>query len=149
MLQYIIDGFNLAHKISSLKKSSNIHQDLVNYIKNHKLTGSRNNKVLIVFDGKPNRLSTQEKEFKIIFSDQKSADELIAKRLENMGATSEVVVVSDDLEVKRNAKDQGARVCGTAEFIKTKKKDVWRSKDIDYTLQREITEELRKIWLGE
>ena len=52
MLQYIIDGWNLIHKIPSIKNSSTPKKDFVFYIKKHKITGSKNNKVLIVFDGK-------------------------------------------------------------------------------------------------
>jgi len=152
MLLYIIDGFNLVYKIPSLKTYDNPHQGLINYIKKNKLTGSKNNKVVIVFDGGSNYLASQEKEFKIIFSGDNTADELIKRRLEKIDNISEVVVVSDDREVKRNAKDQGARLCSTAEFINKKIKknpDYSQEKEIDYSLQREINEELRKLWLKE
>ena len=63
--------------------------------------------------------------------------------------TSEVVVVSDDREIRDAVKKFGARVCRTADFLKTKKKQTDQEgvKDISYTLQHEITEELRKLWL--
>ena len=38
----------------------------------------------------------------------------------------------------------------TADFLKIKKKDNQeKEKEISYTLQREITEDMRKVWLKE
>ncbi|MBP7089008.1 MAG: NYN domain-containing protein, partial [Candidatus Omnitrophica bacterium] len=149
---YIIDGFNLVHKIPSLKTCDDPYTGLINYIKKNKLSGSKNNKVMIIFDGWANYLSSQEKEFKIIFSGDNTADDLIKKRLEKIDNISEVVVVSDDHEVRHNAKKQGARLCSTVEFMSKrikKKTDYSQDKEIDYNLQKEINEELKKIWLKE
>lgn len=152
MLVYIIDGFNLIHKISNIRGSFRPHLELIHYIRNNKLTGSKNNRVLIVFDGKANLDAAREKgDFEIFFSQEQSADDLIKIKLSKFKRTSEVVVVSDDREIRDAAKKFGARVCRTGDFLKTKKKqtDQEGAKDISYTLQREITEELRKIWLKE
>jgi predicted RNA-binding protein with PIN domain len=151
MLLYIVDGFNLVHKIPSLKRSLNPHSDLIQYIKNRKLTGSHNNKVIIVFDGAPEPSVQREREFEILFSLSESADNLIKKRISRIKVKSEVVVVSDDREIIDYAKKEGARFLRTADFIKiklteNKEKD---TKDISFPLQAEITQELRKIWLKE
>lgn len=146
---YIIDGFNLIHRVKVLKESKAPHCDLIHYIRKNKLTGSRNNKVIIVFDGKINFEVNKEREFEVIFSGSKSGDEVIKKRLEKIKNKSEVVVVSDDREVRDIVKREGARVCRTFDFIKTKKRPKIEEKQISYSLQREITEELRKIWLNE
>lgn len=150
MLVYIIDGFNLIHKISNLEGSSRPHLELIYYIRNNKLTGSKNNRVLIFFDGGPNLDAVRARgNFEIFFSHGQSADDLIKEKLSKFKKTSEVIVVSDDREIRDAAKKFGAKICRTADFLKTKKKQIAREdvKDISYALQHEITEELRKIWL--
>ena len=148
MLVYIIDGFNLIYRVTSLKNSSTPHQALINYIKINKLSGSTNNKVLIVFDGNPNLAAIQQRErFEVFFSGESTADELIKKRLSRMKNKKEVVVVSDDREVRDDAKAQGARICRIDDFIKVKEKRKEQKKEISEILTHEITEEMKKIWL--
>ncbi len=151
MLLYIIDGFNLIHNIPSLKKSNSPHSSLIHYIKKNKLTGSRNNRVVIVFDGKTNYEAADEREFKIVFSHGESADEIIKMRVRNAENKSEIIVVSDDREIRDFIKREGAESWRICDFITSKKKmqTSEKTKDISYALQREITEELRKIWLPE
>ena len=150
MLVYIIDGFNLIHKIESLKKSDTPHRDLIHYIRGNKLTGSRNNKVIIVFDGKPNFEAERiALEFEIIFSQGLSADEIIKRRVKRIKNKSGVIVVSDDREIRSAIKGEGAKSCRIDDFIKPRKKAQTREKEISYTLQKEITEEMRKVWLKE
>ncbi|MDD4955065.1 MAG: NYN domain-containing protein [Candidatus Omnitrophica bacterium] len=154
MLLYIIDGFNLVHKIPSVKSSDIPQLELIYYIKNNKLTGSRNNKVVIVFDGALQPEAKRDAEFEIVFSGEFSADDLIKARIDKIKNSkyplSEVIVVSDDREIRDYAKKQGAISERTVDFIKPKgtanRSD---SKDISYPLQKEITDELRKIWLKE
>jgi predicted RNA-binding protein with PIN domain len=151
MLQYIIDGFNLIHKIPALKDSSAVHQDLVNYIYKHKLSGSKNNKVMIVFDGAPNWRVRLLSEFEIIFALDRKADDLIKERVNKIKNKSNVIVVSDDREIREYVKKAGAKSQGIADFIKIKEpssKDV-DSKEISYPMQAQITEELRRIWIKE
>lgn len=154
MLLYIIDGFNLVHKIPSVKKSDIPQLELIHYIKNNKLTGSHNNKVVIVFDGALQMEAKKEAEFEVIFSAERSADDLIKLRIDKIKSSkyplSEVIVVSDDREIRDYAKKQGAVSERAGDFIKPAKKIVKEeSKDISYPLQKEITDEMRKIWLKE
>jgi len=150
MLVYIIDGFNLIHKINNLRHSLSPHRELIHYIRDNRLTGSKNNRVSIVFDGRPNLEAIREKgNFELFFSQEQSADDLIKTKLSRFKKTSEVVVVSDDREIRSAAKKLGARICRTADFLKTKRtpREPEDKKDISYTLRSEITEELRKLWL--
>ena len=149
MLVYIIDGFNLVHSIPDLKNSDNPHTDLIHYIKANRLTGSRNNKVVIAFDGGVNSESVLEREFEIIFSGRGSADDLIVERLKKIKNKSETIVVSNDRQIRDAVKRQGAKSLKVADFIKKKKRPRSLSKEISYTLEHEITEEMRKIWLGD
>ena len=150
MLVYIIDGFNLVHKITSLQKSITPQRDLIQYIRVNKLTGSRNNKVIVVFDGKPDQLlQQQEKIFEVIFSCQRTADEIIIQRVKRMQNKSQIVVVSDDRQIRDAINAAGAKSLRTATFIKPKNKSEKneKTKDIGYAWAHEVTEELRKIWL--
>lgn len=150
MLAYIIDGFNLIYQVASLKNSATPHQDLISYIRKNKLTGSRNNKVLIVFDGGVNFEAIEQRGiFEILFSGELTADDLIKKRLSRIKNKKEVVIVSDDRELRDAAKSEGARSCRIASFIKVKNEPQENQKKISPTLAHEITQEMRKIWLKE
>src|SRR3990167_8989179 len=100
MLVYIIDGYNLTHKIAALKKSAAPQRDLITYIQKNRLTGSPNNKVIIVFDGNLDASLRREFGFcELIGSADKSADEVIKKKVLTLKPRSEVVVVTDDREI--------------------------------------------------
>lgn len=149
MLVYIIDGFNVVHKIPHVKQSATPREDLIKHIKKNKLTGSKNNKVIVVFDGGFHDLG--EKEFEVIFSGDRSADELIKQRLDKIKIKSEVIVVSDDKQIREFTIKARAKSYRVQAFLapKTKPERKEPAKDISYPLQREITEEMRKIWLKE
>lgn len=153
MLWFIIDGWNLSYKLR-LNKESFPCLSLINFIKNRRLTGSLRNKVTIVFDGKMKDLFREE-EYEIIFSYDKSADEIIKSMVENALNKKIIIVVSDDREIKDFAKRNRVKSISTEEFLakdRTKKKNVevdGKEKDIDYRLKNKITDELRKIWLDE
>jgi predicted RNA-binding protein with PIN domain len=158
MLLYIIDGFNLAHKITSVRTSEIPQFELIQYIKKNKLSGSAKNSVIIIYDGMPQASVAREREFEIIFSQGRSADELIKQRIDKIKSNakypiSEVVVVSDDREIREHAIKSGAESLRTMDFLKikreNKKEDKKDDKDISFPLQKEITDELRKIWLKE
>lgn len=147
MLVYIIDGFNLIHSVSILRSSNAPHYDLIHYIKKNKLTGSKNNKVIIVFDGKVNPDVAREMEFEIIFSRDRCADDVIIERVRRMKNKSEVVVVSDDREIRYAVKQERAKSYRIADFVKIKIKKQKNEKEISWELQKEITQEMSKIWL--
>lgn len=153
MLVYIIDAFNLAHKIPELKKSPSVKTDLLNYIKKKNLTGSVNNKVIIVFDGYPELNLSYGDDYKVFFSCDKKADDVIKAKIDGIKNRPQVRVVSDDREIKDYAKKSGAVALGNSEFLKTKNKAQHKnsgsSKDISYADAKEITDELREIWLKE
>ncbi|MBU2045056.1 MAG: NYN domain-containing protein [Candidatus Omnitrophica bacterium] len=151
MLVYIIDGYNLIHQVPALKKSDTPQRDLVAYIQKNRLTGSRNNKLIIVFDGNLDlELKANCRGFcELVGSGpEQSADELIKNRVKAAKSRSEVVVVTNDREIISAIRKSGARSLPVSGFIKKKKAEPKpEAKDISYSLQHEITEEMRKIWL--
>ncbi len=152
MLWYIIDGWNLVNKIKEVKLSPSPSEALITYIRVNKLTGSRNNKVSIVFDGRCS-FTRVFSEFEIIYSEEKSADDVIKEMVSKAKQKKIIVVVSDDRSIVEAIKRAGANSLSTGDFLDKRKKKQSKSesigKDISYSLQREITEELKKIWLKE
>ena len=154
MLWYIIDGYNVIHKINEVKKSASPRQEFIYYIRRNNLTGSLNNKVTVVFDGGPHYEEfIAEKQFTIMFSQDKTADELIKDRIARAKNKKQIVVVSDDREIREAARREGTQILRTKEFLIRKKKAQKESatprKQISLSMQEEITEELRKVWLSD
>lgn len=151
MLRFIIDGYNLVHQISRIKKSANPCHQLLFYIYKNKLTGSKNNRVLVVFDGRQPPYDIGDFGYKILFSQGQSADSLILSEAKKVKNKKEVLVVSDDRDLGYKAKMLGAGAWRIEKFIKKEKKIQKAGnnggKEIRYSDQREITEELRRIWL--
>ncbi len=150
---YIIDGFNLVYQIKGLKDSVNPHIGLIDYIRNNKLSGSHNNQVIIVFDGTPNLEAIGRKgRFELLFSNQTPADDLIINRIKRINNKKQVVMVSDDRQLRDSARSLGVKVCWAKDFVFSKKKIIEEEenkKDISSALKDEITQEMRKIWLKE
>lgn len=152
MLVYIIDGWNVVHQVPELKKDPMPRQALLRYIKSRGLSGSRTNKVCVVFDGFFDlREALEEKEYQVIFSGEKSADQVIIEKLGRFKNKSEVVVVTDDRHIRIAARMQGARCRKVAEFIRPKQRAApgEEGKSFGTSLEKEITEEMRKVWLND
>jgi len=130
---------------------------LLKFIKIHKLTGSAKNRIFVVFDGyyaDSLRLKQGFAEVNIIFSCQKSADEIIKDLVEKADKPGNIIVVSDDKEVKLFSRVLGAKVIGVEEFILPKaarnqpeKERECIKAELNYTQRQRINEELKKIWL--
>ncbi len=161
-LQYVIDGYNVIHHRSFNKLAMNKFKDsrfaLVNLIKTRKLAGSVNNKVIIVFDG---YLSPQDARslresslgVRIIFSEDESADERIRQIAENLSGNKNVVIVSDDNEIKLFSKLFKVKYSSVQEFLKDENTQVSRAKNdnsepgLNYSQMNDINQELKKLWL--
>ena len=152
MLWYIIDGWNVVYKIPAIKNSPSPKEDFVLFVKKNRLTGSSNNRVTIVFDGKMDlRFKKSEHQFEILFSGRKSADKVICEKVSAHINKHEIIVVSDDNEIINYIRAEGASFKGVREFLSRarKKKKENSSEKISYAVKKEITDELRKIWLKE
>lgn len=149
MRQFIIDGYNLVHKIAEIKNSNTPCHKLISFVYLKKLTGSVNNKVWFVFDGNPPPYQITAFQYQVVFSGQASADDWIVSKVEKIKNKKQILVVTDDRELGYKSKMLGAGVWRVNRFICTKKQEDKQEngKDIGYSLQREITEQMRKIWL--
>ncbi len=161
-LQYIIDAYNLinhsAFKPVS-KQALNIQQALADFIRFNRLTGSKNNNLVLVFDGYPPRTEDIPRENGLLcmFSRAKEADELIKKIIQDSASPKNIIVVSDDREVQLTSRFLQAQVCNVAEFICGKKNNKLAAQaklaavdfKLSYAKMQKINAELKKKWLGE
>ncbi len=158
-LLYIVDAYNLINHqaFKPSLKSVNIQQALADFIKSNNLTGSKNNRVILVFDGYPAQAATIPEEVNLVcmFSKKIEADESIKRIIENSSSPKNIVVVTDDKEVQLISRFLHANVCSVEEFISSKpnKNQAFTKKyDLDdpklsYTKIQKINAELIKKWL--
>ena len=160
-LQYIIDAYNLINHpaFKPVSKSAlNIQHTLADFIRLNRLTGSKNNSVVLVFDGYPPRSDDIPRENGLfcMFSRMKEADELIKEIVQDSASPKNIVVVSDDKEVQLTSRFLHAQICNVEEFIGGKKdnKSATDAKlaavdfKLSYAQMQKINAELKKRWLG-
>lgn len=155
-VHYIIDGYNVVKQIPhlTLKKLRSAREGLIGIIRKYKLTGSSKNEVTIVFDGQKDIIVPKTKiEFDVYFTRGESADDRIKKMIKTSSNPSRLIVVTDDKEIIFFARNHRAATSSVSKFLskilKTKntKGPVERKIEPSSNIAREITEELKKIWL--
>lgn len=159
-LQYIIDAYNLINHpaFKPVSKSAlNIQHLLADFIRSNRLTGSKNNSLILVFDGFPPLAEDIPRENGLIclFSRKQEADELIKQLIQDSTSPKNMVVVSDDKEVRLNSRFLQAQVCSVMEFIFGKKDNKLSINaklaavdfKLSYAKMQKINAELRQKWL--
>ncbi|RJO65692.1 MAG: hypothetical protein C4540_00200 [Candidatus Omnitrophota bacterium] len=160
-LQYIIDGYNVV-KHAAFTPPKHIHHKepellLAETIRVDKLCGSPRNTALLVFDGYPSgpyQRKPQE-EIEVLYSHEESADERIKKLAARAANQKNVVVVSDDREIRFFMQSLGIKVVRVEQFLALKpkrriaKKEALYKTDLTYSEMAHINKELRKLWLEE
>lgn len=107
----------------------------------------------MVFDGYPDsRYLNHQTYIEVIFTREGSADERIRRIVEESNNAKNIVLVSDDKEIRLFAKSYGAKIQGIEEFISGKEKFQKNKKDmlkpeLTYSQMHKINQELRRIWL--
>ncbi len=159
-LQYIIDAYNIINNPQfkpTTKSVLNIQQALTDFIRLNRLSGSKNNNVILVFDGYPpgGQDIPEDRGLVCVFSRMIEADELIKKIVEESAQPRNIIVVSDDKAVQIMSRFLHAQVCGVAEFICGKKSSKFvpaKGSDatdfkLSYSKMQKINAELKKKWL--
>lgn len=158
-LHYVIDGYNLINHpafLESAKKSKDQRTALASLIISKKLCGSPKNKISLVFDGYPPALEANKNFMGIdlIFSRDSSADEKIKKIAEKSSGPKNIIVVSDDKEIRCCVRAAGAGVLSVEEFMRPLKGERHPledtealKKDLNYSQVQSINQELEKRWL--
>ncbi|MFZ2938405.1 MAG: NYN domain-containing protein [Candidatus Omnitrophota bacterium] len=157
-LQYVIDGYNIInHPLfeRSHKQSGQPALNIISFIRQKRLTGSLKNKIILVFDGFPQTSSNNcdYGEVSVIFSRKISADEKIKKIVEESLNRKNIIVVSNDREIKCAVNSLGACSMQIEAFVNKKEKNHKPAKkeslkdELNYSQKHDINEELEKAWL--
>jgi len=158
-VHYIIDGYNLINhrSFNPLKKIKDTRIGLINLITREKLCGSSNNRITVVFDGYPDQAGIPESfgPVDVLYSRDISADEKIKLLVESSKMPQNIIVVSDDKEIRAAVRVAGAVVAGVEEFLgaqkhsKPQKEDGSEKLNLNPTQMEAINAELKKKWLKE
>ena len=159
-LHYILDGCNIIHQIPTLipPGSGDQRVDLARLVDRRKPQGSLRNKVTIVFDGQPSSQSElMVTSLQVIFSCHESADDRIRRIVDEAPNKKNFIVVTNDRAIQYAVRAMGAKVLSVQEFLeklagpstKISPFDSTQNsaKNISKSLESEINEELKKIWL--
>jgi len=151
-LHFILDGYNIIKKIPQLssKELKDAREAFIQLIEEKRLTGSKKNKVTVVFDGSVNDFTFKRKSpFEIIFAED--ADRKIKDMTEKLTNLKNTVVVTDDREIKFFVQSKGCKVLDTESFLEKMKKRYHSKEDLKLAIsseeQAKITEELKNLWL--
>ena len=164
-LHYLLDGYNIIKQAPELaqKKLEDGRNGLIRMIEIYQPQGSLNNRVTIVFDGQPGMWGQASvPTVNVIFTETGSADDKIKSLVEDSRLKKNIVVVSDDKDIKFAVRPLGATVMGVKEFLskcrprststkfsskKIKMRVKEEEKSISKSLEYKITSEFERIWL--
>lgn len=169
-VQYILDGYNLIRHnlLQAHLKGSDQKLALVHLIRRLRLCGSEKNKVRVVFDGFPLQKDSpcHDAQCEFLYAQDESADARIKRMVESAGQPRNVIVVSDDNELRFSVRLAGARTLKVEEFLggpaatsrgraraaRPRNGAAGRQPakaELDSRQARLINDELRRLWLGE
>lgn len=152
-MKYVIDGYNVIHKITELKgkRLRSQREGLIRLLEIAGAADKRFKDLTVVFDGKSDVLAYPvQSAVKIIFSKGSCADKKIKQIVECSNFARDICVVSDDRQIRHYAGMLGAKKMAVEEFLKKvsscyQKKDTFKLGEIE---AKRINRELEKIWLN-
>ncbi|MDD5027377.1 MAG: NYN domain-containing protein [Candidatus Omnitrophica bacterium] len=160
-LQYIIDGYNITNHPEFIKlipkKFLDLRVALIQLIKMSGLVASPNNKCLVVFDGYADLCldNLEAGNIEVAFSRRLSADERIKRLVELTINRKNIVVVSDDKEIRFFVRSCGAKSMSVEDFLgvqgnkrRPPGKNPAPEAELSYAQMHKINEELKKLWLS-
>ncbi|MFH0940861.1 MAG: NYN domain-containing protein [Candidatus Omnitrophota bacterium] len=162
-LTYIVDGYNLIKRTPRFDHDELrlARTELFSYLECYRPHGSLKNKLVVVFDSKGDCFAYRELacSFEVVFTRGETADEKIKSIVSQDSQPKEIVVVTDDKQLRLAVRSCGAKVLACSEFLKkgrspqVKQAKFFNAREFDgkgtlNIVQKEkITEELGRIWL--
>ncbi|OGS21791.1 MAG: hypothetical protein A2252_06595 [Elusimicrobia bacterium RIFOXYA2_FULL_39_19] len=158
MPHYIIDGYNVVKQIPEYMdiKLKDGREGLINILKYQRPQGNTRNKATIVFDGKGDDFlfsitKITGDNIDVMFSQNESADDHIQRMVKRSSKPGDIVVVTDDRDLRSSCKIHGAQLLYVKEFIKPKQKYSVPAKNqpkqqISQKDELALDRELRKLW---
>jgi len=152
-LHFVIDGYNLIKQTAVLNKINleDSREALIRFLKIRRPQG--NNPVTVVFDGIEGGFYCRDiSNIEVIFSSHQSADDRIKRMVERSPNPKNMVVVTNDREIRSFAEDHRAQIKKVEEFLaKFNPKSANPRSDDNKALSprkaSEITEEMKRVWL--
>ena len=160
-LHYLLDGYNIIKQTPSFNRGTLEEQRLalIQWISRTSPQGSVKNGITIVFDGKQEFFgSHSSSSVQVLFSKGQSADDLIKKIVEQYPLKKNLVIVSNDKDIKLYVRALGASVLSVKEFTMSvekksrplsndqKSEQASANKYVSLTDQAKINKELKGIW---
>ncbi len=152
---FVIDGYNLIKQTAVLNKINleDSREALVRFLKIRRPQG--NNYVTVVFDGARGGFYCRDlPDIEVVFSSHQSADDKIKRMVERSPNPRNMVVVTNDREIRSFARLYQAQLKKVEEFLdKFNSPDNARvgpcddNKALSPQKASEITEEMKKLWL--
>lgn len=154
-LHYLLDGYNIVKQVIYLMKPKlkDSREALFRFIEVQQPQGSKKNKVTIVFDGDKDALFySHNYHFDIFFSKNESADDRIRRIVRKSKNPKNIIVVTDDRELKFLVRSLKAQTISVQEFLVKARKPVsvdnnQNKEMLSYSSREAINKELKKIWL--
>ncbi len=148
MLHYIIDGNNLIGKIkhfSSLQKKDkqSTREKLVFYLERY--FSSKKAQVTLHFDGFAN-LPINSQKIKIIYSENKIADQKIKQQIEKSKTPRNLIVVSSDNNIKEFARVCSAKTLSSEDFALEIQKEKNVNEESERIKEINNVEEFKRIF---
>lgn len=151
---YLIDGYNVIHKIPELKSALNESLEKSRNLLIHRILNYQASKkidVTLVFDGAdvgvvPNPYQNK-KHFHVYFSHSpEKADPLIMKIIRDKGRNAQFILVSADKELINCARSFGLQSMHPSNFYHLIRKDI-RIEQLDQKFDQPLNDEQLKEWL--
>jgi predicted RNA-binding protein with PIN domain len=138
-MAYIVDGNNLIGSAPDFSLGDpESRAKMVSLVR--KFQESKNTKITVVFDGEPQGSELKNPinpKLTVVYPRYGlTADDEIKRLLDNFQQLREVIVVTTDRELKKYAKDKGARTINSIEFYFTLKKAFLSQGKKEETLKR-------------
>ncbi|MFH1046644.1 MAG: NYN domain-containing protein [Candidatus Omnitrophota bacterium] len=151
-MKYIIDGYNVVHQIEKLitKPLRSQRDDFITMLEVAQSQWKQLSDITVVFDGQRHVSSPQTPStVKVIFSRTSCADKKIKDLVEQSTFARDIVVVSDDRQVRSSVKPLGAKCLFVQQFLKLLlpaqvRPSVFRLSEGE---KDKINQELEGIWL--
>ncbi len=169
-LHYLLDGYNIIQQMPSLdfKNLEESRRIFMQLIENDRPQGSPNNAVTVIFDGKPGLWGCGQSYsslVNVIFAENESADQRIKKMVAGAKNKRNMVVVTDDKDIRFYVRFEGAQLLNVRDFLIRLTPALKRGtailkrlsqsqgpedkKFLSQNLEDKITKELEDVWLKE
>jgi len=159
-MKYILDGYNITKQVETLNSKELKYQRdwLIKMLIEDKPQGSYKNKVVVVFDGKYEIGAQKHLEYKnynieVLFTSHSLADEEIKNLVRLDKNKKDIIVVSNDKDLRRYVSYYGAKVLSVQEFLNRVKKLKQKpssfhkyKQEISYKDIEKINKEIRKYY---